>query len=108
MSSLDRLEARTWQRFAPPPRLTLSGWADRERVLPPESSAEPGRWRTDRVPYLFGPMNAISDRRVETVVIMASSQVGKTEVLLNLIGFTMALDPGPMLLIEPTLEMAAA
>ena len=68
MSSLDQVEARTWRRFAPPPRLTLSQWADQERILPPESSAEPGRWRTDRVPYLREPMNVIADRRVETVV----------------------------------------
>lgn len=107
-SALDQVEARSWQRFAPPPRLTLSTWADRERVLPAESTAEPGRWRTDRVPYLREPMDVIADRHVETVVLMASSQVGKTEVLLNFVGFTMHLDPGPMMLIEPTIEIAGA
>jgi phage terminase large subunit GpA-like protein len=108
VDALDLVEARTWTRFAPPPRLTLSAWADAERVLPAESSAEPGRWRTSRVPYLKAPMDAIADRHIETVVIMASSQVGKTEVLLNLIGYQLHLDPAPMLLIEPTLEMAGA
>ncbi len=107
-SALDRLEVRTWQRFAPPPRLTLSQWADRERVLPAESSAEPGRWRTARTPYLREIMDVIGDRHVETVVVQASSQVGKTEVINNVVGYTMHLDPGPMLLIAPTLEMAGA
>lgn len=108
MSTLDQLEAKTWARFAPPPRITLSEWADRERILAAESSAEPGRWRTSRVPYLREPMDVISDRHVETVVIMASAQVGKTEVLLNLVGYHMDLDPCPIMFVEPTLEMAMA
>lgn len=108
MTALDQLVAATLQRFAPPPRLSLSAWADAERILPAESSAEPGRWRTDRVPYLREPMDAIGDRHVETVVLMASSQVGKTEVLLNLLGFHMQLDPAPMMLIEPTIEIGGA
>jgi phage terminase large subunit GpA-like protein len=107
-NGLDALDARDWRRWAPPPQLTLSQWADRERTLPPESSAEPGRWRTSRVPYLREPMDAIADRQVETVVLMAGSQVGKTEVLLNLVGYHMHLDPCPMLFISPTLEMSAA
>ena len=108
LTALDQLEARTWRRFAPPPRITLSEWADRERVLPPESSAEPGRWRTARVPYLREPMDVIADRHVETVVVMASSQVGKTELLLNLVGYHMHRDPCPMMLLEPTIEIAGA
>src|SRR5690348_5077088 len=107
-TALDALEDRTWLRFAPPPRLTLSEWADEQRVLPAESSAEPGRWRTDRVPYLREPMNVIGDRHVDTVVIMASSQIGKTELELNVIGYHMHLDPGPMMMIEPTIEIAGA
>jgi len=108
MSALAHLETKTFRRFTPPPRLTLSEWADRERVLAPESSAEPGRWRTSRVPYMREPMDVIADRHVEVVVIMASAQTAKTEVLLNQVGYTMDLNPGPMMLIEPTLDMARA
>ena len=53
-------------------------------------------------------MDVIADRHVETVVVMASSQVGKTEILLNLIGYHFDIDPGPILMVEPTLEMAGA
>jgi len=108
VSPLSALVSRTLKRFAPPPRLTLSEWADAERILTAESSAEPGRWRTSRVPYLREPMNVISDRHIETVVIMASSQTGKTEVLMNLLGYHMHLDPAPIMFIEPTLDMASA
>jgi phage terminase large subunit GpA-like protein len=62
---------------APPPELTISQWADRYRRLSPESSAEPGQWRTDRTPYLREPMDCIGDRHVERVVLKTSAQVGK-------------------------------
>src|SRR5690349_10242490 len=69
--------------YAPPPRLTLSQWADRYRMLSSEGSAEPGKWRTDRAPYLRDIMDACSDPRVEEVVFAKAAQVGWTEVLLN-------------------------
>lgn len=92
----------------PPPTLTVSQWADQFRMLSPEASAEPGRWSTDRAPYQRAIMDALNDPDVTTVVVMSSAQVGKTEILCNAIGYRMDLDPGPMLLIQPTLEMAEA
>lgn len=92
----------------PPPTLSVSEWADEFRMLSPEASAEPGRWQTDRAPFQRGIMDATSDPLVDTVVVMSSAQVGKTEILLNFCGSRIDLDPGPMLLIQPTLEMAEA
>lgn len=43
--------ARCVATLKPPPELTLSQWADRYRMLSAESSAEPGRWHTDKAPY---------------------------------------------------------
>jgi len=40
--------AKRWQTMTPPPRLSVSEWADRERMLSPEASAEPGKWITAR------------------------------------------------------------
>ena len=91
---------------APPPDLTISEWADRYRRLSPESSAEPGQWMTRRAEYQRGMMDAVSEAGVERVVLMTSSQVGKTEVLNNVVGFHMAQDPAPILVVQPTLEMA--
>ena len=51
-------------------------------------------------------MDAVSDPSIETVVIMSSAQVGKTEVINNAIGFHIHLDPAPILLVQPTIEMA--
>lgn len=92
--------------FSVPPVLTLSQWADENRVLSPEASAEIGRWRTDRAPYQREIMDAISDPVTETVVIKSSAQVGKSEIVLNAIGYFIDYDPAPMLYIQPTEAMA--
>lgn len=51
-------------------------------------------------------MDAISDPRVSRVVLMASAQVGKTEIANNAIGFFIDQDPSPLLVVQPTVEMA--
>lgn len=91
---------------APPPRLKISEWADKNRRLSSETSAEPGPWRTDRAPYQREIMDSLNDSKIEKVVVMSSSQVGKSEMINNIIGYYIDIDPGPMLLIQPTLEMA--
>jgi phage terminase large subunit GpA-like protein len=53
-------------------------------------------------------MDAISDARVTRVVFMTSAQVGKTEAILNALGYFIDIDPCPMLVVQPTIEMAEA
>lgn len=53
-------------------------------------------------------MDAVSDPRISDVVVMSSAQTSKTEILLNVVGFHVHQDPAPMLLIQPTLQMAEA
>ena len=72
---------RALEVLRPPPELTISDWADQNRRLSSEASAEPGQWRTSRAEYQRGIMEAISDASVESVVIMSSSQVGKALAL---------------------------
>jgi len=100
---------RIWRVvLKPPPRLTLSEWADTYRVLSPEAAAEPGRWRTSRVPYLRGIMDTISEFAVRRVVWVAASQVGKTEVINNFAGYAIHHDPGPMLVVNYSVTVAEA
>jgi phage terminase large subunit GpA-like protein len=90
----------------PPPELTLSAWADRYRMLSAESSAEPGRWHTDKAPYQREIMDAIGDPHVRKVIIMSAAQIGKTDAfILNTIGYYMDYAPAPMLVMQPTLDM---
>lgn len=91
---------------APPPDLTVSQWADAKRRLSAEASAEPGRWNTDRAPYQRGIMDAVNESGIHTIIGMTSAQVGKTEIILNIIGYFVDQDPAPMLCLQPTLEMA--
>ena len=72
------LLARCAAALKPPPAMTLSEWADRYRVLSAESSAEPGRWHTDKAPYQREIMDAIGDPHIRKVVIMSAAQIGKT------------------------------
>lgn len=97
--------ARCVATLKPPPELTLSQWADRYRMLSAESSAEPGRWHTDKAPYQREIMDAIGDAHIRRVVIMCAAQLGKTELLLNILGYFMAYAPAPILVMQPTLDM---
>ena len=90
--------------FRPAPRLSLSQWSDAHRVV--TSGPEVGLWRTARVPYLAGIMDAISDPTVERVVIQSGAQLGKSSAIENAIGFFSSADPSTQLLIAPT-EAAA-
>ena len=75
-------------------------------MLASQDSAEPGRWRTDRTPYLREIMDAISPSNpVERVVVMAGAQVGKTSVGLNWLGYIAHQAPGPIMAVWPTLDM---
>jgi phage terminase large subunit GpA-like protein len=75
-------------------------------MLSPESSPEPGRWNTERTPYLRDIMDALNDARVETIVFIKSSQVGASESLLNMMGYLIDYDTCPVLSILPTLQLA--
>ena len=91
----------------PDPSLTVSEWADRHRVLSPRASAEPGRYRTDRTPYMRAIMDAMSPAHpVRRVVFMKAAQVGATEAGNNWIGYVIHHAPGPMLAVQPTVELA--
>lgn len=94
--------AKAISGMKPPENLTVTEWADKRRRLSPESSAEPGPWRTYRTPYLQGPMDAFTDPKVRRIVLWSASQVGKSELLNNIIGYIIDEDPGSILFIHPT------
>ncbi|WP_238649750.1 phage terminase large subunit family protein [Paenibacillus piscarius] len=107
-AKLSKLVRGVAKLAAPPPDLTVSEWADAYRRLSPEASAEPGQWRTSRAPFQKDVMDAINDPQVQNIVMMFSAQVGKTEILLNAIGYFVDHDPAPIMLVQPTEQMAEA
>ncbi|CAA7624180.1 phage terminase large subunit family protein [Magnetospirillum sp. SS-4] len=97
---------RAWRKgIRPEPPIPVSEWADRNRVLPP-TSAEPGRWRTGRTPYLKAVMDALSTASpCERVVLMKGAQTGGTEAGLNWLGYIIHNAPGITMLVQPSLDM---
>ena len=95
-----------WRRgLEPEPQLTVSEWADLHRLLP-TTNAEPGPWRTLRVPYLREIMDCLSTSSpVERIVFMKGAQTGGTEASLNGVGFWMHHAPGTILVVWPSLDM---
>jgi phage terminase large subunit GpA-like protein len=90
----------------PPPKITISEWAEKERVVSSEETSAPGDWYSDRAPYTVGIMDAISDPKVEQVVVMCAAQMGKTNAgILNPIGYYITYDPCPIMVVQPTIAM---
>jgi phage terminase large subunit GpA-like protein len=93
--------------FKPEPVLSVSDWADEYRMLPQIAAAEPGRWRTERTPYLRDIMNDLSPSSpVEEVIFMKGAQIGASESGNNWIGYVIDRAPGPMLVVQPTVDIA--
>jgi phage terminase large subunit GpA-like protein len=93
--------------LAPLPSITISQWADKYRRLSSESSARPGTWDTKKAPYQREIMDAISDMSIQKVVVMSAAQIGKTDgFILNPIGYFMHYDPSPIMVMQPTIQMA--
>lgn len=95
--------ARHFRVHLPEP---LSGWADAHRIIGDGAGPEPGRWRTDRTPYMRRIMDAVTDPSVREVVMCTGVQLGKTELLLNAICYYMQHEPSSILLVEPSEELA--
>src|SRR4051794_40819506 len=87
----------------PDDEITVDEWAERYRILPKETTAEPGPWRTSRVPYTREIMRCLSPSHpAQEVVFQAGTQVSKTETGNNWIGYIIDVAPGPVMMVLPT------
>lgn len=97
------LFADAMEAARPDPPYTVSEWADKNRHLSTVASAEPGRWRTSRTPFLRAIMDDLSSySAVERVVVMKGAQLGVSEAALNFMGYAIHHSPGPALYVMPT------
>ncbi len=88
----------------PPPRLSLSQWADEHVRLSAESAAVPGRWKT--LPYQVGIMDAMSDPTVTDVTLMKSARIGYTLMISAAVGYFVHQQPCSILFAQPTVDDA--
>lgn len=86
---------------------TVSEWSDEHRRLSQKASAEPGRWRTDRTPYLREIMDHLSPSHPCTeLTFIKGTQLGGSEAGYNWIGSIIDLWPAPTMLVMPTVDTA--
>jgi phage terminase large subunit GpA-like protein len=94
------LAVEVLRAFQPPPEITVSEWAEAERIIP-QGNAEPGRWSNARVPYAVEPMDALNDDTVHTIIIAGAAQSSKTAIGENIVGWTATHDPCTILWAGP-------
>ena len=91
----------------PDPEYTVTEWADEHRYLTSTSAAEPGLYRSSRVPFNREIMDCLSVRNpAREVVVMKGAQLGLSEVGNNFIGYVISTVPGPILAVQPTVDLA--
>ena len=96
-AAMDAAQARARRLAAPAPSLSPSQWADAHRYLPQGASSRWGQWRS--APFQREMMDCILEPDVQEFVYMTSTQVGKSECELNLIGYFIDLDPNPIMIV---------
>jgi phage terminase large subunit GpA-like protein len=102
--SIDILWSSTTRLWSPPPKITLSEWADAHAWLSPESSAQSGKWTT--MPYQRGIMDAMTDPAIEKVTVMKSARTGYTKAINCYIAYSIHCNPRNTLVVQPTIEDA--
>jgi phage terminase large subunit GpA-like protein len=86
--------------------MALSEWSDNYRVLTSRSAAEPGPYRTARTPYLRAIMDDLTLDTVQRIIFKKAAQIGASELGNCWIGFVIDQAPGPMMLVQPTVDLA--
>lgn len=93
--------------FKPQAAILPSQWAEQNRILPMDGSAEPGPWRNSRTPYLVEIMDSLAvTSRVREVAFCKGTQIGATEAALNWLMYLIDHVGGPILATQPTKENA--
>lgn len=90
----------------PPPDIDVAEAAERYRHLNNPGGGYSGPWRNVVVPYLVGPMRALTDPRYPIVVNVAPAQSAKSECGLNYCGYSIEVDPADFQIILPEKQLA--
>lgn len=104
MATIDEIAEEFFAALKPPPKLSLSDWADEHFYLSAVSSAEAGRWKT--IPYQRGIMDTLTDPLIEQVWVMKSARVGWTKMINALVAYHVHQDPCSIMVVQPTVEDA--
>ena len=101
MKQANHLIKEVIKYLSPPPTMSLSEWTVNNRVFSSEESSIPGPYNPNFAPFQLSIMDAITNPDVEKIVVMASTRIGKTSIITNVIGYFASLDPCPILYMRP-------
>ena len=65
-----------------------------------------GRWSNDVTPYLIGIMNTLNDDYIREVYLCKGSQLGGTEVMINMLMYIIDRSPAPTMIVYPSDDLA--
>lgn len=110
LADADVVVRDAWSRgWTMPPVLTVSQWADANRIIAKGAGAEPGPWHTDRNPILREIMDALSDHSpVRLIDFKKSAQIGATEIGINWTGYVIDRGLDSMIVAQPVKDLARA
>lgn len=103
---LQRIFERGLRASIPDGALSVSKWAETYRYV--QRSARPGPWSNAVVPFLTEIMDVVTDPSVRKVVYQKSSQVAGSELLVNVIGYYIHIDPTYILYVAEKEDKARA
>jgi phage terminase large subunit GpA-like protein len=98
------MEEARWATFKPPLDLKVWEVADRFRTL--TVGSKPGKWRTSTYQVAQGPQDAVTEKGVAMITIMAATQIMKTSVIENTALYCMIAMPAPMIVVQDNENMA--
>jgi len=100
MNAAEQVIAECSRVWAPPPKQTLSEWAEENFVLSPEYSAQTGGLQLHS--FQREIFDSFTDPYTQDIVVMCATQMVKTLFLQAIVAYVIARDPGPILLAQPT------
>ena len=86
-------------------RIPVSVWAERHRIVT-RGPLEGTRYRNQTMPHLPGIMDAAFFPSVETIILCAAPQTGKSFVIDTCVGYAADRAPGPVLYVYPDEDTA--
>lgn len=93
--------------FNPPEKMTVSEWADRYRMMSSEETSRPGMWDTNAVPYMRFIMDCFGDEMIREIIMLKCTQIGGSEALINMVGYTIDQKPSRMMYVLPDDDLSA-
>lgn len=106
-SALRAMFRRVWRKNRPPPKITITTWSEKYRVMSEEESAIKGRFTWEVSPALRGIAEAASRPGTRKLVVQKSAQVGYTAgIVCNVIGYHVHYRPSVIVAAFPR-SMAA-